>query len=439
MHSSFSISYLLPNYKKAKCKSSARKGDNPLWNEQFLIVGVNFLEIKRQALEICFLNNQKKKNKFFGGLRLSLGYSKIMAAQAEKASKVISQLFVKPLRRDGDENASKDNTNKDCEFTTLARFAIAVEKKENSSLHLAQVNGSGPSKDSGEEESVPPKTPSVNPNVDIKETWNLTSTEELRRLECSFSDTHTNAASEKEVSTRGNDVARNSSSSRSDGEESSKGSVDTAENSLMGCPGFRETSIDGEPWTKQDQASSCESTDKNSRKISDTLESSTTVQRNDGEMGNGKCNKNNGLDANGNKPVHQTNGNLNKTTNKVSEKQSKLTEPEDIRNIKNENEREGSPSTSGTSDSNKASEKSESSTSCSAGFSQRWSRAGDQKREAKKTQIEKVLGDNLESVMLDAVGLEIKQWENMVNKPKQWQYCWQILRKDMIPVHHCNT
>lgn len=373
-----------------------------------------------------------------------------MAAQAEKASKVISQLFAKPLKKDGDENASKDNKRNDSEFTTLARFAIAVEKKEKSALHRAQVNGSGPSKET--EESVPPKIPCVNPDVDIKKTWNLTSTEELHRLD-SLNDTHTNEnslSSEREVSTRGNGVTGNLNSPKSICEESSNSSVSTVVN---GDSGFRETSIDEELWKKQkDQTSSRESTHKNTIKNSNKLELSKTVQKNGGELGNGKC-KENGLDANGNnarsslqKPVHQTNGGLNQNTNKVSEKQSKPTEPEDIRNIKNENETEGSASTSSSSDSNKASEKNESSTSCSAGLSQRWNRAAterqvqkDHKKEAKKTQIEKALGDNLESVMLDAVGLEIKQWENMINKPKHWHYCWQILRKDMIPVHHCNT
>ena len=89
----FFRSYLLPDAKKStKCRTKARKGKDPLWNEQFLIVGVNFHDVKRRALEICIADSHTsvgKKAKLLGGVRLSLGYKAVVAQQTKQVSQVL--------------------------------------------------------------------------------------------------------------------------------------------------------------------------------------------------------------------------------------------------------------------------------------------------------------------------------------------------------------
>lgn len=93
---SFSPSYLLPDAKKStKCRTKSRKGKDPLWNEEFLIVGVNFHDVKRRALEICIADSHTsvgKKAKLFGGVRLSLGYKAVVAAQTKQVNNVLRLL-----------------------------------------------------------------------------------------------------------------------------------------------------------------------------------------------------------------------------------------------------------------------------------------------------------------------------------------------------------
>jgi len=45
------------------------------------------------------------------------------------------------------------------------------------------------------------------------------------------------------------------------------------------------------------------------------------------------------------------------------------------------------------------------------------------------------LETNANKVMLDAEGLEITQWTLVVDRPKQWHYCWHILRPEMTILH----
>ena len=92
----FFPSYLLPDTKKTtKCRTKPRKGKDPFWNEQFLIVNINYHEIKRRALEICIADSNTsvgKKAKFIGGVRLSLGYKAVVSAQTKQVSQVLRLL-----------------------------------------------------------------------------------------------------------------------------------------------------------------------------------------------------------------------------------------------------------------------------------------------------------------------------------------------------------
>ena len=95
----FLLSYLLPDAKKTtKCRTKARKGKDPYWNEQYLLVGINYHEIKRRALEICIADSRTsvgKKAKFIGGLRLSLGYEAVVSAQTKQVNQVLRFLKIK--------------------------------------------------------------------------------------------------------------------------------------------------------------------------------------------------------------------------------------------------------------------------------------------------------------------------------------------------------
>lgn len=48
---------------------------------------------------------------------------------------------------------------------------------------------------------------------------------------------------------------------------------------------------------------------------------------------------------------------------------------------------------------------------------------------------EKNLETGANKIMLDAQGLEITQWNLMVERPKRWHYCWHILRSEMTLLH----
>lgn len=92
----FTKCYLLPDAKKTtKCKTRTRKGKDPYWDEQFLVVDINYHEIKRRALEIYVGDSNTavgKRAKFIGGLRLSLGYNAVVSAQTKKVNQVLHLL-----------------------------------------------------------------------------------------------------------------------------------------------------------------------------------------------------------------------------------------------------------------------------------------------------------------------------------------------------------
>lgn len=136
-HLIFSPSYLLPDAKKStKCRTKSRKGKDPLWNEQFLIVGVNFHDVKRRALEICIADSHTsvgKKAKLLGGLRLSLGYKAVVDAQTKQVNQVLRLLKgkggVSGGRKPDNERAEGINVN-----SSFAKW------KRASGKHVAKDN-----------------------------------------------------------------------------------------------------------------------------------------------------------------------------------------------------------------------------------------------------------------------------------------------------------
>ncbi|PFX30484.1 uncharacterized protein LOC111323498 isoform X2 [Stylophora pistillata] len=164
----FSKCYLLRDVKKStKCRTKARKGKDPLWNEQFLIVGVNYHDVKRRALEICIADSHKsvgKKAKFIGGVRLSLGYKAVVAAQTKQVNQVLRFLkgreamsgdvnssFGKWRRASGRksetddaEKATKEEKNEDTETKDTPANKDKVDEQ-------SAVDGIANSKNDGEE------------------------------------------------------------------------------------------------------------------------------------------------------------------------------------------------------------------------------------------------------------------------------------------------
>lgn len=53
----------------------------------------------------------------------------------------------------------------------------------------------------------------------------------------------------------------------------------------------------------------------------------------------------------------------------------------------------------------------------------------------RESRSETGLETNANKMMLDAQGLEITQWKLVVERPKQWHYCWHILRSEMAILH----
>ena len=58
-------------------------------------------------------------------------------------------------------------------------------------------------------------------------------------------------------------------------------------------------------------------------------------------------------------------------------------------------------------------------------------RESKEKRKREKENLKKELTE----AMFDATTIEITQWEMVIEKPRQWIFCWQFLR-DLQPIHH---
>ena len=142
----FFSSYLLPDAKKTtKCRTKTRKGKDPFWNEQFLIVNINYHEIKRRALEICIADRNTsvgKKAKFIGGVRLSLGYKAVVSAQTKQVSQVLRLLKGKG-GLSGAMTRGKDETREGREAQRKVSFSdkdTVVAKGNSSGMKCKQTN-----------------------------------------------------------------------------------------------------------------------------------------------------------------------------------------------------------------------------------------------------------------------------------------------------------
>lgn len=409
-----------------------------------------------------------------GGFRLSLGYRQIMAAQADKANSVISKLLMsKPL--DNDDKKQNKEAKNGTEMRGLARLAIAMDRKEKdqqqkNGIHHAQVNGV---------KKAGGSVKSVHPEVDIKTSWKMTSTDELRTLDYTTALQSSRLASSLDkcsVSSSDCSNARNVSN------VSTKEQITvTATNEQLPATGNQLVDFTKKQVTMEKEQGSISKKDlniemENDKSRPDKKSNASNASRtgaNDDNQANAiskllaqenehtntmakekvsLCEKpNKTVKDGGPRPCDSTTstneerGQVKAITKLLAHKNEQsnvsnslsATQKQDTKKQENNNNIDQIKKSQSTAD---IPDEGYSSVSCSSALTRRWNSdrhiKRDDKKKNKKSQLEQILGSGLDEMTLDAVGLEVKQWENVVSKPKQWHYCWHILRKDMIPVHN---
>lgn len=397
------------------------------------------------------MSSQRKARKMIGGFRLSLGYQQIMAAQAGKANSVITKLLMSKPSGNDDSKQNKENS-KGNEMRGLARLAIAMDKKENEQLqkngiHHVQVNGNVKTEDS------PVK--SVHPDIDTKSAWKVTSMDELRTLDRTTTLLQSRMLSSiREHSSVTNESCVTSYSSTDSSNRVEASAFNAAKEGVSQTKTGDFSANEQRSSTGKQQVDNTKEQNINEKEqvLTSEKESDSKINNNNSNLdetsnasnaGASSVNNNNQVKAINRLLVpgieqnkHQTN--QSNANNSVSPtlKQDALNSKE-ASNI-NIDQIKKSQSTADIPDDELAT------VSCSSALTRRWNsdrhiKRDDKKLKNKKTQLEQILGEGLDEMTLDAIGLEVKQWENVVNKPKQWHYSWHILRKDMIPVHNARS
>ena len=536
-----SPSYLLPDAKKStKCRTKSRKGKDPLWNEQFLIVGVNFHDVKRRALEICIADSHTsvgKKAKLLGGLRPSLGYKAVVDAQTKQVNQVLRLLKGKGGVSGGRKADSEgaDGINVNTSFSKWKRASGKHVAKDNTVIEETEST-----KNTVEEPAANDKT-SREANVENEQqSASSTSTTDATAARDSVPDPpanseqesgtspekerspeeilfHTVLASIKELEI----AARNSAvleydhdgelqlrkqddpreSTRclmtTNGHHNEDTTKDEKQESNDICShiiendaeqkenGFKESENkddlnNDDKFTLNDnnKANEINEREKHSQNEADLEEYALKhieIQRND-NLTNGRFllnaikrteailgnedspNPSENSRAENDKTSDKQNGeeNFNKVEETVREEKSTkivmpssaLSEkPGSVKTLEGKSENQQikvdslesectKPQGTAKTTSTRSNAELRRSTSFTfREFGKKLNFRGRSRSMSEETVSEKGFEAKADKVMLDAEGLEITQWTLMVDRPKQWHYCWHILRPEMTILH----
>ncbi|XP_032242603.2 uncharacterized protein LOC116620833 isoform X2 [Nematostella vectensis] len=376
--------FLVPGCKKGKCRTRNRKGKDPFWNEEFLIVGVDFLQLRRQALELCIVDKSNKK-RFIGGLRLSLGYENVTSEQAKRAASVLKAFQFKTKTANQDNDKEKDK-----------------KSASPNGKPVLGVNGSakGPVPEEGQFVARPALMRQAVASIDELRALDTQSL----RFRCGSVDPGIPNGSLSQSTVTVHSHQRNNN--RQTGKNSANLESSWA---YLGTSSAQVGNI-----SAQLRKSTQDIIEERRRDLQLMRETWFTS----------------GLNSDINCPQSPISSPLGGSAEQISEcdgaENNEGTADSAMSAVDDANNNQAQPAT--------GEEQSRRSSSTCLGITQRWS-ARSQRRHSEDGAEDEAERELVKRMILDAVGLEINQWENVVNKPRRWHYCWQILRKDMIPVH----
>ena len=466
----FLLSYLLPDAKKTtKCRTKARKGKDPYWNEQYLVVGINYHEIKRRALEICIADSRTsvgKKAKFIGGLRLSLGYEAVVSAQTKQVNQVLRFLKIKGAAAGEKKDLQRKVSFSDKE-TVIARVNSSSLKWKKAAWTRVATEGSvdmNRNEEEGEKEETAADREDIkivndNKNDAKKESQRVSyssSAEEIPTVWYSAPDLV--ESQEKVLGTSVTRPERNSTdtscfhtgicNTTHYGESEERRKLDLANQRLLQSlmSSIKELEFVPRPGNEE-QSTGQQVNDSKQDEITTDIEENAIVL-NVIQKGNNipkaesedlNCTKSSEHSRHENDHVSNKEDNEEVgTPTEASNEKIGTTETKKTGKVEIDAEALESENTPLEKESVKAFTVSkEIKRSSSFNLKDFGKKLG--LRQRIKSGEDNGLNANFETkadrVMLDAQGLEITQWKLMVERPKEWQYCWHILRSEMTILH----
>ena len=466
----FLLSYLLPDAKKTtKCRTKARKGKDPYWNEQYLVVGINYHEIKRRALEICIADSRTsvgKKAKFIGGLRLSLGYEAVVSAQTKQVNQVLRFLKIKGAAAGEKKDLQRKVSFSDKE-TVIARVNSSSLKWKKAAWTRVATEGSvdmNRNEEEGQKEETAADMEDIkivndNKNDAKKESQRVSyssSAEEIPTVWYSAPDIV--ESQEKVLGTSVTHPERNNTdtscfhtgicNTTHYGESEERRKLDLANQRLLQSlmSSIKELEFVPRPGNEE-QSTGQQVNDSKQDEITTDIEENAIVL-NVIQKGNNitkaesedlNCTKSSEHSRHENDHVSNKEDNEEVgTPTEASNEKIGTTETKKTGKVEIDAEALESENTPLEKESVKAFTVSkEIKRSSSFNLKDFGKKLG--LRQRIKSGEDNGLNANFETkadrVMLDAQGLEITQWKLMVERPKEWQYCWHILRSEMTILH----
>ena len=466
----FLLSYLLPDAKKTtKCRTKARKGKDPYWNEQYLVVGINYHEIKRRALEICIAYSRTsvgKKAKFIGGLRLSLGYEAVVSAQTKQVNQVLRFLKIKEAAAGEKKDLQRKVSFSDKE-TVIERVNSSSLKWKKAAWTRVATEGSvdmNRNEEEGEKEETAADREDIkivndNKNDAKKESQRVSyssSAEEIPTVWYSAPDLV--ESQEKVLGTSVTRPERNSTdtscfhtgicNTTHYGESEERRKLDLANQRLLQSlmSSIKELEFVPRPGNEE-QSTGQQVNDSKQDEITTDVEENAIVlnviQKENNitkaESEDLNCTKSSEHSRHENDHVSNKEDNEEVgTPTEASNEKIGTTETKKTGKVEIDAEALESENTPLEKESLKAFTVSkEIKRSSSFNLKDFGKKLG--LRQRIKSGEDNGLNANFETkadrVMLDAQGLEITQWKLMVERPKEWQYCWHILRSEMTILH----
>lgn len=468
----FLLSYLLPDAKKTtKCRTKARKGKDPYWNEQYLVVGINYHEIKRRALEICIADSRTsvgKKAKFIGGLRLSLGYEAVVSAQTKQVNQVLRFLKIKGAAAGEKKDLQRKVSFSDKETVIGSVNSSSLKWKKAAWTRVAtegSVDMNRNEEEGQKEETVADmediKIVNDNKNDAKKESQRVSyssSAEEIPTVWYSAPDLV--ESQEKVLGTSVTRPERNSTdtscfhtgicNTTHYGESEERRKLDLANQRLLQSlmSSIKELEFVPRPGNEE-QSTGQQVNDSKQDEITTDIEENAIVlnviQKENNitkaESEDLNCTKSSEHSRHENDHVSNKEDNEEVgTLTDASNEKIGTTETKKTGKVEIDAEALESENTPLEKESVKAFTVSkEMKRSSSFNLKDFGKKLGLRQRIKSCEDNENGPNANFETkadkVMLDAQGLEITQWKLMVERPKEWHYCWHILRSEMTILH----
>lgn len=468
----FLLSYLLPDAKKTtKCRTKARKGKDPYWNEQYLVVGINYHEIKRRALEICIADSRTsvgKKAKFIGGLRLSLGYEAVVSAQTKQVNQVLRFLKIKGAAAGEKKDLQRKVSFSDKETVIGSVNSSSLKWKKAAWTRVAtegSVDMNRNEEEGQKEETVADmediKIVNDNKNDAKKESQRVSyssSAEEIPTVWYSAPDLV--ESQEKVLGTSVTRPERNSTdtscfhtgicNTTHYGESEERRKLDLANQRLLQSlmSSIKELEFVPRPGNEE-QSTGQQVNDSKQDEITTDIEENAIVlnviQKENNitkaESEDLNCTKSSEHSRHENDHVSNKEDNEEVgTLTEASNEKIGTTETKKTGKVEIDAEALESENTPLEKESVKAFTVSkEMKRSSSFNLKDFGKKLGLRQRIKSCEDNENGPNANFETkadkVMLDAQGLEITQWKLMVERPKEWHYCWHILRSEMTILH----